>query len=499
MSTTAAPTDQDYLLRAPLWRSLAHLCVPMMAAGSAGVIYNIFNAGFIGSLHSTPLLAAITFGLPISLLVMAVGGVFGVGAGTAISRLLGELHGAAGAADAAAAASAAALRTRLRVFAATAVWGSVFGGVVLGALGLVFLGPLVRLLGADAASAGPTTTYVAVQLAGAPVLVLAFAMEQLVRAEGATRASMIGLIASTVANFAFDVLFILVLGWGVGGAALALVLSNAVAVGYFVAVLRRSAETRIGLRWFRPDAATLKEMFGVGASELLMSAFMLVSTLLMNNLAVHYGDRVLAAFGVTLRIVQLPEMLCMGLAMGALPLFAAVYGARNTARLDGAIRRSLLAVAGIVAVFAVPMLVFAGPLFSAFGAAPDVTVVGIAVLTAQLVAALFNGFTGLVIALFQATAQALPATIMSVAQGVLFIPVLLIGQAMFGLNGLIWAMTVTELGCFALALALFALRRRSILRPADAALTSQPSLREQTQLRLRVSADSAQRRRCSAP
>lgn len=456
-----ATSNQDYLLRAPLWRSLVHLCVPMMAAGSAGVIYNIINAGFIGSLHSTPLLAAITFGLPITLLVMAIGGVFGVGAGTAVSRLLGELHGAD-------AAVAAALRTRLRHFAATAVWGSLIGGIVLGVLGLALLGPLVRLLGADAASAGPTALYVGVQLAGAPVLVLAFAMEQLVRAEGATRASMVGLIASTVANFAFDVLFILVLGWGVGGAALALVLSNAVTVAYFVWHLRSSAEIRIGLRWFRPDTATLKEVFAIGSSELLMSAFMLVSTLLMNNLAVLYGDRVLAAFGVTLRIVQLPEMLCMGVAMGALPLFAAAYGARNTARLDGALRRTLLAVGAVVLVFAVPMLVFAGPLFTAFGAAPDVTAIGVVVLTAQLVAALFNGFTGLVIALFQSTAQALPATVMSVAQGLLFIPVLLIGHVLFGLNGLLWAMTVTEIGCFALALVLFALRRRSILRPTDA-------------------------------
>ena len=51
-------------------------------------------------------------------------------------------------------------------------------------------------------------------------------LEQIVRAEGAARQVMIGLIASTIANVVFDVLFILVLHWGVAGAALSMGLSN---------------------------------------------------------------------------------------------------------------------------------------------------------------------------------------------------------------------------------------------------------------------------------
>ena len=67
-----------------------------------------------------------------------------------------------------------------------------------------------------------TSAYVAVMLAFVPVLAAAFCLEQLVRAEGAARQVMIGLIASTVANVVFDVLFILVLHWGVAGAALSM-------------------------------------------------------------------------------------------------------------------------------------------------------------------------------------------------------------------------------------------------------------------------------------
>jgi hypothetical protein len=178
---------------------MVHLCLPMMIAMSVGVIYNIVNAGFIGSLHSTPLLCAITFGLPVFALIMAVGGVFGVGAGTAVSRLIGELDTAPAPDD---------VRRRIRALSAFAVWGSVAAGIVMAVAGLLaLLSPITDLLGADAATTTPTAHYVGVMFAFAPVLVVAFAIEQLVRAEGATRASMVGLIVSTAGNAILDVPF----------------------------------------------------------------------------------------------------------------------------------------------------------------------------------------------------------------------------------------------------------------------------------------------------
>lgn len=84
----------------------------------------------------------------------------------------------------------------------------------------VVLHPLVSLLGADATAVHATRSFVAVMLAFVPVLAAAFSLQQLMRAEGAARQVMIGLIASTVAKLAFVVLFILVLHWGVADAAL---------------------------------------------------------------------------------------------------------------------------------------------------------------------------------------------------------------------------------------------------------------------------------------
>jgi Na+-driven multidrug efflux pump len=133
----------------------------MMAAVSVGVGYNIVNAGFIGSLHSTALLAALTFGLPVFALLMAVGGVFGTGGGTAVSRLLGEL-------ETTDANGAEPIRARIKRLSAFTVWGSVIAGIAVAAAGLLLLGPIVGLLGADASAAGPTALYVGSSLPARP-------------------------------------------------------------------------------------------------------------------------------------------------------------------------------------------------------------------------------------------------------------------------------------------------------------------------------------------
>ncbi len=126
--------NRFYLASAPIWRSLVHLCIPMIAGFSVGVVYNIINAGFIGSLHSTPLLAALTFSLPVFALIMAVGGVFGVGGGTFITRLLGSQED--GKTDAAASA------LRIKQVSSFTMWGAIAAGAIVGVLGLIFATPI---------------------------------------------------------------------------------------------------------------------------------------------------------------------------------------------------------------------------------------------------------------------------------------------------------------------------------------------------------------------
>lgn len=446
-----ATSDQEYLADAPVWRSLVHLCLPMMAALSVGVVYNLINAWFVGRLNSTLLLSALTFGLPVLLLTMAVAGVFGVGGGSLASRLMGAGDEAPGPAEADA----------VRRVGGFVLWGSLLAGAAIGLLCLLGLDPLVRLLGTDPAAFGPTRDYVRVLFWCLPVLVAAFAMEQLVRSEGAARVSMTGIILSTVANFGFDLLFIALLGWGVAGAALAIGLANAVALGWFAWWLaRRSTRFALSPRWFRPDLGTARQVFGVGVSEFLLSSFMILSTLVFNHVAAPYGDQLMAALGLSLRIAQVPQMLSMGITIGVLPLLAYATGAGNGARVAEAMRKSALAIGGLLAAFTLPILVLRDGVFQWFTTDPGVAGLGVRILVAMLLGSLFSGFTALVVTYFQATDRARPAAVMATAQGVVFVPVILVAQRLWGEAGVIWAITVSDLATFLIAAALLLATRQ---------------------------------------
>ncbi len=431
--------NQYYLQDAPVVNSLLHLCIPMMLAISAGVIYNIINAYFIGTLHNTSLLAALTFGLPILTIAMAIGAVFGVGGSTYISRLLGEKN-----------------TEKIKHVSAFVLYGSVLTGIIITALSIVVLTPLVHALGTDAASFAATRSYTLYLLLCLPVLVANFAMEQVVRAEGAAKQSMYGMLLAVVLNLVFDVLFILVLHMSVAGAALAIGISNLGSLLYYSYFLQqKNSNTDLSPRYFSLDMAIAKETFSIGASELLMSAFLIVTTLLLNHFAVQYGDNVLASFGVALRIVQFPEFLCMGLFMGAMPLLAYNYGAQQADRLKQALRQTAIGIGALVVVFSGIVYLLRRPVLMLFSQSSSLINIGVYILGAMLISTIFNGFTGLLITYFQATNKAKAATIMSVTQGVLFIPVVLVAHRMYGLHGVIWSMTITEVLTLVMALVLF--------------------------------------------
>src|SRR6476646_2197322 len=124
VTADAVGTNRWFLSTAPILRALVHLCVPMAAAMVVSAVYHVINAGFIGSLHDSSLLAAITFGTPLLGLVMAIGGVFGVGGGALISRLLGAAEQDPAKAD------------EIKHVSSFAVWGAVIAGVVFGVAGL---------------------------------------------------------------------------------------------------------------------------------------------------------------------------------------------------------------------------------------------------------------------------------------------------------------------------------------------------------------------------
>lgn len=423
-----APSNTYYLEEAPIRKAIAHLSIPMMLGMSAGTIYNIINAFFIGLVHDTAMLSAITLGLPIFTVLMAIGNIFGVGGGTFITRLVAKGEG-----------------EKAKRVTGYSFYGSLVAGIIIALAACFAVNPIVHLLGADAATLAYTKQYTLTLFIGGFAIIWNFCLEQIVRSEGASRESMYGMLVSIVLSIVFDILFILVLDWHVFGAALSMVLANIGSTAYYVWYLEKRSENLKGFMHHAAIGAKDQlEVYKIGVSELIQTSFLIVTTLLLNNYSMEYGEHVVASFGIALRIVQLPEFLTMGLFLGIIPLIAYNFSNRNIARLKGAIKQTAAYIGVISGVFIGVVLLLRHSVVQLFSNDASVLSIGVYIMGAMLISALFNGFTGLFTGIFQASGEGVPTTIMAAVQGALFIPVIILLHHFFGLHGVIWSMTITE-------------------------------------------------------
>lgn len=417
-----------YLKESPIRKAIAHLSIPMMVGISATTIYNLINAYFIGLIHDTNMMSAITLAMPITIILMAVGNMFGVGGGSFITRLLGNGDTQKG-----------------KKVAGYSFYASIILGIIIGIVAIIFMNLIVHVLGADGQTMLYTKQYITILFAGGGAFILNFALEQLVRSEGASKESMYGMFISVAVSIILDALLILIFNLHVIGAGISIVIANIASTIYYIWFLENKSESLQGfLKHFRLSFKDRLEVYKIGISELFKSTFMIVTTLLLNNFSVEYGNNVVASFGIAVRITQLPEFLTMGLFLGAMPLFAYSFSAHDTKRLKESLKEISLWIGGISIFFALIVYLFRVPVLELFTSDPGVIQVGLTILAAQLVSSVFNGFSGLFTGIFQASGYGFQTGVMSTIQGTFFIPVVLLLHHFHGLDGLIWSMTITE-------------------------------------------------------
>lgn len=450
-----AKTEHDslyFLEKAPVPKAIAHMAIPMTLSMVLDLVYNLVNAFFIGQLSNTAMMAAITLAFPFQILLMGVAQIFGVGAGTLIARLLGEKN------------EEAVKRT-----SAVAFYLSLAAGVLVTVVLLPILQPLLGLMGIRGEALTATSDYLVVMLLGSPFVIATIALAELIRSEGASTASMTGMVISIVINICLDPLLIFVFKMNVTGAALATVLANFVAVAFFVRHLAfKSPYQSLKLRDFRPTKALLADIFQVGFAAFLFSTLMIVAALVFNVYALKYGDSVVAAFGVANRLVQIVEFLGSGIFAGIVPLMAYSYASGNHHRLSQVIRTSLTVFATITLVLGTLFFVFRIPIFSLFSGDPQVLQIGFVILAAMLLATLFSGISSIYTDVFQAFGAGLQSNAMALIRGLALVPMIVLGNLWFGLEGTIWSLMAAEVTASILGTLLWLASRKKLMsRPLE--------------------------------
>ncbi|MFB5676872.1 MATE family efflux transporter [Paenibacillus terreus] len=433
-----------YFEKAPVAKAVAHFAVPMMLGTSMSVIYSILNAYFLGTLGNTAVLTALALTLPLFAIIMALGNLIGMGSGTFISRLLGEKK-----------------NDDVKHVSSFAFYSSLVLGLIVMAIGLPLIDPIVQGLGATPDSFGFTKDYVKIMLIGSPFVVLFFTLENIVRSEGAAITSMIGMILSVVVNIILDALVIFVFHWGVIGVASATVISNLVASIFYAFHMRyKSQFLTISVKWFKATRDILSNVFKIGIPVFIMSIFLGAMSLILNHFLVEYGDRAVAAYGISSRLLQFPEFILMGLCEGVVPLIAFTFTA-NRLRMKQTIGFTIKAIAVLAVVFGVIVYLISDHLIGLFTNDPQLIEMGSYILHVTFLSLFISGTTTLFTGIFQATAQGTAAFMMSIIQGVTLIPVLFIANRMNGFHGVVWSLVIADVVAFLVgAIMLYVLRNK---------------------------------------
>lgn len=409
---------------------LLKLGVPTMFGMMVSALYSVVDAYFVGWL-GTSQMGAVSIVFPIVQIIVGLGMTFGSGAASYISRLLGE-----GKQD-------EANRT-----ASTALFSSLFVGIAAITIAMCFLDNILVGLGATETIFPYAKEYAVIYVTGAILNIFNITMNNIITAEGRSKLTMLAMLIGCGLNVILDPIFIVPLGFGVRGAAIATVISQAFTTClYLWFILGKKGYLRFSPRLFAFNGKIYGEVFKVGVPifvfQLLSSAAMGLS----NTAARVYGDSAVAAVGVVTRLITLGTYVVFGYMKGFQPVVGYNYGAKNYDRVQEATKVSLIWATAFCAVAALLMIVIPKQIVSLFSENDAVLIdIGACMLRANGIVFTLFGFEQVYMSLFLAMGCGKEGGILSISrQGLFFIPAILILPKLFGLDGIIWAQPAADL------------------------------------------------------
>lgn len=414
-------SDQELFLRTPVKKAVLRMAIPTVISSLVLVIYNMADTFFVGQTHDACQVAAVSLTNAVFVMYMAVANLIGIGGSAVISILLGQKE-----------------EKRAKEASAFCFYSALAVGLVAAVAILLGMDPLLRILGSTPDTWEFSRDYLFYIAVGAPFILLANAFGHVVRGEGA---------------------------------AIATVLGNVFGCVYYIYYLtRKSPLLSMHPRYLAGCGRIARRVVSIGIPAGINSALMSISTVLLNNALVPYGDTAVAAMGIVTKVYMFIVFVHMGITNGIQPLLGYCHGA-GAAKRFGAILR-----------FSGALTVVCGTLLSGFyiAFAPGVVRVfiddaqvieyGAAMLVATSLAGPVLGLLFLTINSLQAMDRPVPATLLSLfRQGVFFIPLLFVLGWLFGLNGINFTQTTADY--LAIVIALFLLVRA--LRQQRAVLAAQ--------------------------
>lgn len=422
-------SKMELLGNAPIPKALMAMGIPTMLGMMVNAVYNLVDAYFVGGL-GTSQMGAISVVYPLGQVVVGLGLLFGNGASSYLSRLLGKGD-----------------KEKANQVASTALYGSVTAGAVMIILSMIFLRPILKFLGATDSIMPYAVTYAGIYIISCIFNVFNVTMNNIVTSEGAAKTTMCALMTGAILNIGLDPLFIYVFDMGVAGAAIATAISQIVSTSvYLVFVQKKKSIYRFKIKNCSFTKEIMSEIFKIGIPTLVFQILTSLSISLVNTRAMAYGDSVIAGMGAVTRIVSMGSLMVFGFIKGFQPIAGYSYGAKKFDRLQEAIKTSILWSTVFCAIYGLILAIFSERIISQF-TKDDLEMIqaGTQSLSINGISFILFGFYTVYSSLFLALGKGLAGFILGACrQGICFVPVILILPALWGINGILYVQPIAD-------------------------------------------------------
>lgn len=320
---------------APIHKLLFKYALPAIIAMTASSLYNIVDSIYIGHGCGALALGALTVAKPFMDICAAFGSLVGVGASSLLAIYLGERD----------------YEKANKVLGNVIVLNIILSTLVM-VVGLIWLDPILMAFGASEDTLGYAHDYIEIILFGNVLTHIYFGLNSMLRSAGHPRFSMVATIVAVTINIILDPIFIFGLDMGVRGAALATVLSQAVAVVWqLTKFLNKDELVRFHRGIWMLDKHITKRSLAIGLSPFLYNIAHCFVVIIINNQLKNYGgDLAIASYGVINRIVFVFAMIIMGLNQGMQPITGYNYGAKQYDRMLRSFYLTCMYATGVMAI-----------------------------------------------------------------------------------------------------------------------------------------------------
>lgn len=421
------------------------LALPSIASMMITSIYNVADTFFVGRI-STTASAALGVAFPVMSIIQALGFFCGHGAGTFISRKLGEKQ-----------------TVEASAMAATGFTLSFLLGVCVAFFGLLFLTPFLHLVGATDAIMAEAKTYMSPILLAAPFMTSSLTINNELRFQGNAFYTMIALLSGAVINIALDPLLIFIANLGIRGAALATAISQCISFIFLFIMTYSKGNIPIKITKTKFSLPYIVQIINGGAPSLFRQGLGAVAITCLNSIAGSIGGEVaIAGMSICNRFLMAANCALIGLGQGYQPVCAFCYGAKIYERVKKGFWFCVKIGSAFLFCTSCLSMVFAPKIIGFFRDDANVIIVGAAALRYQSISFLLAAFTVMSNMFLQSIGRGVKASIAAASRnGIFFIPLVMILPRLFGLRGLEITQAISDILAFMLTfpLGLSELRR----------------------------------------